>query len=262
MTGPVRSGASAIEDLVVDGVPCRAARPSGVAEAGVAVLHQGPGYSAQTAQWLERLAAAGYLAVAPLLLHHRGVEAVDPFARFDGDLAAFATFLPGDDEVRGDVEAAVRSLLDAGLPAERCAVLGFSYGGRAAFLAATEHALGAAVTFYGNGIQNDGYPGNDAVPALADRAPCLRTPWLGLYGEQDFLLAPGELDQFEASLRNAPVSAQLVRYADAGHAFDVDMSFGPGAPSTLCPPAADDATDRALAFLRDHLRPGPATDTP
>ena len=257
MTGP-----GVIDDLVVGGVPCRIARPDGHAESGVVVLHQGPGYSAQTAQWLEQLAADGYLAVAPLLLHHRGVEAVDPFARFAGDLAAFAAFLPGDDEVRGDVEAAVGVLLDAGLPPERCAVLGFSYGGRAAFLAATEHALGAAVTFYGNGIQTDGYPGNDGVPALADRVPHLRTPWLGLYGEQDFLLAPGELDQFDASLRNAPVTAQLVRYAAAGHAFDVDMSFGPGTPSTLCPPAAGDATDRALTFLRDHLRPGPATDTP
>lgn len=251
-----------IEDLTVDGVPCKIARPLGPAGTGVVVLHQAPGYSPQTAGWLERLADDGHLALAPLLLHHRGEQAVDPFERFGGDLAAFAAFLPGDDEVRGDVTAVLGFLRGSGVEPGRTGVLGFSYGGRAAFLTATEHRLGAAVTFYGNGIQNDGYPGNDGAPALADRVPRLRTPWLGLYGDRDVLLAEGELDEFEVSLRQAPAFTELVRYPTAGHAFDVDTTFGPGAPSTLHPDAATDATDRTRAFLRAHLSGDPTAPTP
>jgi carboxymethylenebutenolidase len=243
----------AIEDLTVDGVPCKAARPLGQGGTGVIVLHQAPGYSPQIADWLQRLAAEGHLAIAPLLLHHRGEEAVDPFTRFDGDLAAFTAFLPGDDEVRGDVDAALGFLRESGVEADRTGILGFSYGGRAAFRTATEYSLGGAITFYGNGIQNDGYPGNDGAPSLADRVPHLRTPWLGLYGDQDFLLAEGELDDLEASLRNAPAFTELVRYPTAGHAFDVDMSFGPGAPSTLHPDVAEDASERTRSFLRTRL---------
>src|ERR1700722_16365797 len=44
---------------------------------------------------------------------------------------------------------------------------------------------------------------------------------LGLYGEQDLLPSPGELDEWEQQLA-APVAAELVRYPDAGHAFDVE----------------------------------------
>ena len=45
---------------------------------------------------------------------------------------------------------------------------------------------------------------------------------LGLYGEQDLLPSPGELDEWEQQLSAAPVAAELVRYPDAGHAFDVE----------------------------------------
>ncbi|BDQ23826.1 dienelactone hydrolase family protein (plasmid) [Rhodococcus qingshengii] len=242
-----------IEDLVIDEVPMRVARPGGPAETGVIVLHQGPGYASQTALWLRQLAADGHLAIAPLLLHHRGEEAVDPFTRFGGDLAAFAAYLPGDDEIRADFTAALHLLNNEDIPVERSAVVGFSYGGRAAFLAATEHPVSCAITFYGNGIQYDGYQGNEGIPPLADRAPDLQAPWLGLYGEQDFLLAPGEIDDLEVTIGKAPVATELVRYPAAGHAFDTDMVFGPGAPSSLNQDAAADATERTRTFLSTYL---------
>lgn len=244
---------STLEELVVAGVPMRVARPAGPVETGVVVLHQAPGYLPHIAEWLALLADHGHLAVAPLLLHHRGEVAVDPFAKFGGDLAAFAAFLPGDEEIRGDISAALDLLQEEGVAPKHTAIVGFSYGGRAAFLAATERSIGAAVTFYGNGIQNDGYPGNDGLPPLTNRAAHLRAPWLGLYGEQDFLLAPGELDEFESALRSASGLAELVRYPNAGHAFDADMTLAPGGPSTLDPDAATEATRRTLDFLRSRL---------
>lgn len=248
------AGPSTIDSLNVEGVPLRIARPTAGATTGVVVLHQGPGYAPHTVEWLQRLADDGHLVVAPLLLHHRGEEAVDPFTRFDGDLAAFAAFLPGDDEVRSDITAALNYLSSCGISAQRTAIIGFSFGGRAAFLAAIERNVGGVVTFYGNGIAFDGYAGNEAIPALSERIPQLQNPWLGLYGDRDFLLADGELDEFEILLRGASTHTELVRYAGAGHAFDADMIFAPGAPSSLDPDTARDAIERTRAFLETHLR--------
>ncbi|MEI4271150.1 dienelactone hydrolase family protein [Klenkia sp. LSe6-5] len=242
-----------IESRTLGAVPVRVARPAGAASSAVVVLHQAPGWSPQVADWLTRLGDAGHLAVAPLLLHHRGVESVDPGERFGGDLGAFAAFLPGDDLIASDVDEVLAFVRREGVDGRRTGVVGFSYGGRAAFLTAARHELGAAVTFYGTGIQRPGYPGNEDLPALADHIENLRTPWLGLYGETDFLLQPGELDEFETALEQAPASTEVVRYPDAGHAFDIDIRFGPDAPSSLVPAAAADATSRAEAFLGHHL---------
>lgn len=244
----------AIESIEHDGVPLRVARPGASPSGGVVVLHQAPGYSPQTAQWLEQLADEGYLAVAPLLLHRQGVEAVDPGERFGGDMVAFAKFLPGDDDARSDVAAALAFLEAEGIGPSATALLGFSYGGRATYLIASEQPVAAAVSFYGGGVQRKNFHGNEELPALADRTAQLRTPFLGLFGEQDFMLTAGELDEWEQELAGAPVRAELVRYPAAGHAFDVDMPMGPGMPSPYVAEAAEDATRRALDFLRAALR--------
>jgi carboxymethylenebutenolidase len=242
-----------IEDIRLRNTPARVAGPASSPRGGVVVLHQAPGYSPQTAAWLERLAAEGYLAVAPLLLHRQGVTAVNPVERFGGDVVAFAKFLPGDDEVREDVAAVLDHFESAGIAPSVTGIVGFSYGGRASYLIAAERTLGAAVSFYGGGVQRKSFEGNDQLPALNDRTAGLRTPWLGLFGEQDFMLTPGELDEWELELRKAPVSTQLIRYPDAGHAFDVDMPLGPGLPTSYAADAAEDATTRALEFLRARL---------
>src|SRR4051794_5401680 len=142
-----------IDSIEHDGVPLRVARPGEGTTTGVVVLHQAAGYAPQIETWLTRLADQGHLAVAPLLLHRHGVESINPFERFGGDsgmdLAAFGAFLPGDDDVLADVAAALGSLRSQGIEPSTTAVLGFSFGGRAAYLVATERPLGAAVTFYG-----------------------------------------------------------------------------------------------------------------
>jgi len=234
-------------------VPLRIARPHSRAAGAVVVLHQAAGYAPQIESWLIRLSERGYLAVAPLLLHRHGVESVDPMERFGGDLTAFSRFLPGDAEVLADTAATLEYVGTEGISPEHTGILGFSYGGRAAYLIATEHALGGAVTYYGNGIHRESFEGNAEIPALAGKVKSLRTPWLGLYGDEDFLLGEGELDEWQAQLPDAPVAAELVRYPAAGHAFDVDQPFGPGMPSPYVAEAAEDAAARTLRFFASTL---------
>ncbi|MCP2256145.1 carboxymethylenebutenolidase [Prauserella aidingensis] len=243
-----------IESTQHGGVPLRIARPAQPRSTGVVVLHQANGYAPQTESWLTRLAERGHLAVAPLLLQRRGVESVDPTERFGDDLNAFARFLPGDADVLEDITTALDYLTTEDLDARHTGVLGFSYGGRAAYLIATKRALGGAVTFYGNGIHRESFLGNEHIPALTSRVKSLQTPWLGLYGDQDFLLAEGELDEWQTELTGAPVNTELVRYPDAGHAFDVDQAFSPDMPSPYIAKAAEDASERTLRFFDSTLR--------
>jgi carboxymethylenebutenolidase len=236
------------------GVRLRVARPAGAgARAAVIVLHQAPGYTPQIESWLTALSEKGYLAVAPLLLHRQGIETVNPLERFGGDLAAFSAFLPEDDDTRSDVGAALAFVAVEGIALSSTALVGFSYGGRAAYLIATEQPVAAAVSFYSGGVQNENFHGNDALPGLADRTAHLKAPWLGLFGDRDFMFSPSELDEWEAALAPVDQQTQIVRYPGAGHAFDVDMPFGPGMPSPYDPTAAADSYARVHAFLDEKL---------
>ncbi|MBB6390192.1 dienelactone hydrolase family protein [Microbacterium thalassium] len=239
-----------IEAAEHNGVPLRVAVPEGTPRGGVIVLHQAPGYTPQIAEWLQRLAENGYAAVAPLLHHRRGVEQLDPFEF--GGIEEFALALPGDDTVAADIAEAADYLRRQGIDTANIGALGFSFGGRAALVAALNGSVAAATSYYANGIIEPGYGDNLGLPALADRLGGLTTPWLGLFGADDFLLAEGELDAIEEALRILDTHAEVIRYPGAGHAFDME-EFMPGAPSPLIPEAAADARTRTLAFFEQHL---------
>jgi carboxymethylenebutenolidase len=221
---------------------------------GIVVIHQAGGLSPQIFDTVARLAAEGYHAVGPDFFHRKNIPAdFNPMREFGGDLEKFSLWLEGDDHILPDLDAALGSLRDQGIPDSRLGVIGYSWGGRAAFLAAARRSLGAAVTYYGNGIYVKSFGANPALLALGGDIPTLRTPWLGLYGEHDPMAPPAELDALEAALPRAPVAAELARYP-AGHEFDVDM--GPARPPGFAPPnpeVAAAAWARCLGWLDAHL---------
>ncbi|GLZ11993.1 hypothetical protein Acsp04_22280 [Actinomadura sp. NBRC 104425] len=153
-----------IKDIRLGRTPARVAGRASPPRGGVVALHQAPGYSAQTAAWLERLAAEGHLAVAPLLLHRQGVTAANPVERFGGDLAAFAELLPEDDDLRTDMAAVLDHFESAGITPSATGIVGFSYGGRASYLVAAERAMGAAASFYGCGVQRQSFEATTGCP--------------------------------------------------------------------------------------------------
>ena len=90
---------------------------------------------------------------------------------------------------------------------------------RVTFLVALERALGAAVGFYGGGIVAARFP---QFPALVDRVEELKTPWLGLFGDQDQGIPVADVEQLRTALERAPVDTHVVRYEDADHGFHCD----------------------------------------
>ena len=105
-------------------------------------------------------------------------------------------------------------------------------------------AIGAAVGFYGGGIVRARFP---QFPPLVAGAPMLRTPWLGLFGDQDASIPPDEVEELRAALAGAPVATEIVRYPDAGHGFHCDVR------ADYCADEARDAWSRTLAWFDAHL---------
>ena len=210
--------------------------------AAVIVLHEAFGLTDHIADVVRRAAAVGYHAIAPDLFHRSG-GGVAPY----GDLQAAARYFSSltDDGVLADVDACLDHLAALGFAPERIGVIGFCFGGRAAFLVGARRGLGAAVTLYGGGIAtaNPFLP----FPALLDDVPTMRTPWLGLYGEEDHGIPQADVDALDAALAaGSPVPQRIVRYPGAGHAFHNDQL-----PS-YHEQAAKAAWAEGLAFLAEH----------
>ncbi|HVC24520.1 MAG TPA: dienelactone hydrolase family protein [Acidimicrobiales bacterium] len=220
--------------------PGAASVPEGEPRGGVVVVQEAFGLTSHIRSICGRLADAGYLAVAPALFHRVGA----PVFSYD-EIAQARPLLQGldGDEILADLGASFAYLGAEGLPIGRCAVVGFCMGGSVALVAATKVPIGAAVTYYGGGVAESRF----GFPPLAEIAPSLAVPWLGLFGDEDASIPVDQVERLRAQSLLAPVATELVRYPDAGHGFNCDDrgSYAEG--------AATDAWARTLAWLDAHL---------
>ena len=84
-------------------------------------------------------------------------------------------------------------------------------------------------------------------PALIGEAADLRTPWLGLFGDEDASIPVADVERLRTALTAAAVDTEVVRYPDAPHGFHCD------ARADYHEAAAADAFARALAWFDAHL---------
>ncbi len=216
------------------------ALPAGDPKGGVVVVQEAFGLTGHIRDVTERVAAAGYVAVAPALFH-RSEEQVFGYGDFD-KLGPVIMELTGD-TVAMDVDAALAELGRQGQPAARQGIIGFCMGGSVTLATAARLRLGAAVTFYGGGLAE----GRFGLPSGLESAARLQTPWLGLYGDLDAHIPVEEVEQVREVVAAGTVPAEVVRYADADHGFHCDERPSFHAESS------SDAWARALSFLDEHL---------
>jgi len=211
--------------------------PADDARGAVIVIQEAFGVNEHIRDVTTRFAAAGYHAVAPALFHRAGGGTADY-----ADFAAVIPLFDGvsDDGVLLDVDATIAHLHGLGFTDGAIAVVGFCFGGRVTFLVSARRALGAGVGFYGSGIVSKG-----ALPfdALIGEAAALRTPWLGLFGDEDGGIPVDDVETLRAALAGAPVDTEIVRYPGAEHGFHCDVR------ASFHPEAAADAWSRTLAWL-------------
>lgn len=119
-----------------------------------------------------------------------------------------------DATVALDVRAALGELERRG--AQYRYVAGFCFGGRAAFLAATEEGVAGVIGFYGWPSRREE---GGTSPLEEARAGRFRSPVLALYGGADEKIPPEERQAFAEALTAAGVLHETVVYEGAPHSF-------------------------------------------
>ncbi len=212
------------------------AGPGGVARSGSLVLTSadGTGFGAFEAVPTDPLGAQVLILPDVRGLHPYYRELACRFAEHGVHALAIDYFgrTAGPETERGDgfehaphVETATRAGLEADIaagagyledvdPAAARYAIGFCFGGRLAFLAAT-YGLGLAGVI---GLHGGLGPRND-LPAPADRAADMRGRVLGLFGGADPSIPPEDVSRFDAALSEAGVEHRFVSYPDTPHSF-------------------------------------------
>ncbi len=214
-------------------LPAWEARPDAAPRGAVVVLQEIFGVNAHIRAVADRLAARGYLAVAPATFARVRPDVDlgygDEDMRTGRELKAAVEALPAPG-VLADIQAAIDHAAQAS--GRKVGVVGFCWGGLLAWRAACLlEGLSAAVPYYGGGMTTAGE---------AARQP--RVPVLAHFGERDHFIP---VDGVQAFARAHP-EVQVHLYA-ADHGFNCDHR------GSYDEAAAMAARDRTLAFLDQHL---------
>jgi carboxymethylenebutenolidase len=184
----------------------------------------------------DRLAADGFIAIAPDLLSGKGPGGggTDKFGSRDDVVKAVRGLEPP--EVVGMLDAVSR--YGRGLPAakDRFATVGFCWGGARSFHYATVRPdLSAAVVYYGTS------PDSDALGAI-------RAPVLGLYGGDDARVN-ATVGPAAAKMKELGKTFLVHTYPGAGHGFLRAQDGRDGANLA----AAKKAWPATIEHLKKHL---------
>lgn len=205
---------------------------------GVVVIQDALGLSDDIREQADRLAAAGYLAVAPDLYSGRGLRCV---------IATLQASRSGKGAAYEDIEAARRWLAGREDCTERIGIIGFCMGGGFALLSAPRFDFAAASVNYGEVPE-------DAAERLAGACPIV-----GSYGERDRTM-PGRADRLRRALDTLGVPHDVKEYPEAGHSFLNRIHVGPALNPVMRflafdyhHPSAEDAWRRILTFFGEHL---------
>jgi carboxymethylenebutenolidase len=206
----------------------------------VVIQHQG-GVDQFVEEMTQRVAAAGYVGVAPVLYHRDGPDCTD-----DGPTRRARL---RDVTVIKDVNATVDFLKGhSGVDSQRLGIVGFCMGGRVAYLMATVNpSFKAAAAYYGGNIMGAWGDG----PTPFERSAEMHCPLIGLFGEEDTNPSPADMRKFDAELTRLGKVHEFYSYPGANHAF-----MNPHGNRYHA--AADrDSWPKTLAFFEKHLRKAP-----
>jgi carboxymethylenebutenolidase len=222
------------------------ARPLGLGPfPGMVLIHHMPGWDEWYREATRRFAHHGYAALSPNLYSRAGHGTPE-------DVAAKVRAAGGvsDDQVLGDVAAALRYLRDFPNSSGKIGVFGTCSGGRQAFLAACRvPGFAAVVDCWGGGVVMPAEALSPRQPvAPIDYTPDLSCPLLGLFGEEDQHPSPAQVAQHEAALKAHGKTYEFHLYPQAGHGF-----FYYHRPMYRQEQAVD-GWNKLFAFLDTHLR--------
>lgn len=196
------------------------------ARAGIVVIQEIFGVNHHIRNMVDRLAAEGFLAIAPALFDR---AEPDVELGYTGDDVAAGRTLRGKVPDAGamlDVEAAAAAL--GGIPA---GIVGYCYGGTIAWWGATRtKSFKAASGWYGGGV----------AATASEVANC---PVQLHFGEKDTGIPMSDVDK----VRAAQPGVEIFVYPGAQHGFGCDERASFSAPDAAL------AQSRTVAFFRKYL---------
>jgi carboxymethylenebutenolidase len=211
-------------------VPAYLAQPASGRGRGILVIHENWGLTDATRDVCDRLARAGFVALAPDLFRGRNAEdraAAQQLAKeLDTDRAAT------------DLDAAIRELFNQNATeGPSIGALGFCVGGPLALLVGCRNRrIGAVVNFYG------------AHSAIEPDFASLKAPVLAIFAGDDDLITEPMVRSLEADLQRAGVRASIQIRAGVRHGY-MDDTW----PDVFDAVAASEGWDALLAFFRAEL---------
>jgi len=194
------------------------------------VLPEVFGVNAWVRSVADRLAAQGHPALAVPLFSRTAPDLELAYAAADLAEGRRHKDATTSEQILADVAAAV-SWFRARYPQAAIQVVGFCFGGHAAFLAATLPGVEHAFDFYGAGVSRmrpgGGEPSLNLLPAIEARLTCV-------FGTADPLIPSEDREAIGVALRQVDPAGQRLRfveYADADHGFmcEARSSFNPQA---------------------------------
>ena len=200
---------------------------------GVLMVHEWWGMNAEITELAERMAAQGYVVLAPDTYRGKTTQQVPR--------ALFLRLTTDDARVDQDMQAAYEHL--ASLPevdADRIGVLGFCYGGGVALRHAIENpAIAATINLYGDTPSDPAAFGALLEPDAG--------PILSIFGAEDNMIPQEEVTAYQRALDEAGIDSTVTVYPGVGHAFvQPDVIDDAGSPH--------DAWQDMLAFLDAQLK--------
>jgi carboxymethylenebutenolidase len=151
-----------------------------------------------------------------------------------------------DAELFSDLDATVAWAKSQGGDTGRLGIIGFCRGGRTVWeYAAHSSGLKAGVAFYGSLVDPDTqksiWPKNPI-----ERAPEMKAPVLGLYGDADQGIPVSQVEQMRTALTGAGKTFEIKIYPSAPHGFHADYR------ASYRKEAAEDAWNQMVAWLKRY----------
>lgn len=211
------------------------ARPAGTPRGAIVVIQEIFGVNAGIRQKCDRLAAEGWLAIAPDLFWRLepGIEldpdvadefkrALDLMVRFDQDVG-----------IR-DIEATIR-FARAEVEGGKVGCVGYCLGGRLAYMTAARTDIDASVGYYAVGI-----------PDLLHESHAIAHPLMLHLAGDDGFVPPDAQRAMHEGLDDLP-KVTLVDHPGVDHGFATELG------KRRAPEAAERADAMSAAFFAEHL---------
>lgn len=213
---------------------------------GIVVVQEIFGVNDHIRDVTRRLAAEGYIAIAPAIYQRQAPGFEVGYTAADLELGRQYKDQTQASELLDDVQAAIAHLKS--LPQHDkngVGTIGFCFGGHVVYLAATLADVKATAAFYGGGIATTTPGGGE--PTIARTGEIQGTIY-AFFGTADPLIPLAQVDQIEAALQQHQISHRIFRYEGADHGFFCDQR------ASYNPDAAADAWEKTKQLFADVLQ--------